>query len=243
MAEIRRVFDENFGVYGARKVWRQLQREGIEVARCTVARLMRQMGLAVSSAASRSRTTISRQGGAVPAGPGRTGSSPRRGPNRLWVADFTYVATWRASSMWRSSSTRSPAGSSAGGCHARPMRPCPGRPGAGAARRAGQRKAGWCITRDSGSQYLSIRYTERLGRGRHRPSVGSRRRQLRQRPGRDRHRALQDRAHPPARTLEIALKPSNSPPWNGSTGSTIGACSSPSETSHRPRPNNAIMTP
>ena len=64
--EIRRVFEANFGVYGVRKVWRQLGREGNDVARCTVARLMRQMGLHGVVRGKEARTTVPRQGDAVP---------------------------------------------------------------------------------------------------------------------------------------------------------------------------------
>jgi len=91
--EIRRVYEENFGVYGVRKVWRQLNREGIAVARCTVARLMRRMGLQGVVRGKTVRTTISNA--AVPCPLDRVNrqfTAPR--PNVLWVSDFTYVATW-----------------------------------------------------------------------------------------------------------------------------------------------------
>jgi putative transposase len=87
------VFEDNYGVYGARKVWRQLKREGVPVARCTVERLMRQMGLAGRVRGRRHRTTV----------PAEVESRPRdlverafvaTAPNQLWVADITYVATW-----------------------------------------------------------------------------------------------------------------------------------------------------
>ena len=90
---IRRVWEENFRVYGVRKVWRQLQRERVCVARCTVARLMRHMGLKGVRRGARTRTTI----------PSDLAEKPldlvqRRfvatHPNQLWIADFTYVATW-----------------------------------------------------------------------------------------------------------------------------------------------------
>jgi putative transposase len=92
-AQIRRVHQGNYGVYGARKVWRQLHREGTPVARCTVERLMRAAGLTGVVRGKARRTT-------VPAGlalrPGdllaRDFSAPA--PNRRWVADITYVATW-----------------------------------------------------------------------------------------------------------------------------------------------------
>ena len=92
-AHIRRVFEDNYGVYGARKVWRQLNREQVVVARCTVERLMRQMGLAGRVRGRRRKTTI----------PDSTADRPEdlverafaaTAPNQLWVADITYVATW-----------------------------------------------------------------------------------------------------------------------------------------------------
>jgi len=91
--EIRRVFAENFGVYGVRKVWHQLQREGIDVARCTVARLMRQMGLQGVVRGKSIRTTVSDAAAPCPRDRvNRQFTAPR--PNALWVSDFTYVATW-----------------------------------------------------------------------------------------------------------------------------------------------------
>lgn len=92
--EIRRVFEQNFRVYGVRKIWRQLKREGFDVARCTVARLMRSMSLQGIFRGKPIRTTF----------PDKAGPSPfdrvnrqlkALAPNRLWVSDFTYVATWQ----------------------------------------------------------------------------------------------------------------------------------------------------
>jgi transposase InsO family protein len=92
--DIARIYGENHEVYGVRKVWRQLQRDGITVARCTVERLMRAAGLQGVVRGRRVRTTrpdvtvtpsadlVQRQFSATQ-------------PNQLWVADFTYVATWR----------------------------------------------------------------------------------------------------------------------------------------------------
>jgi len=91
--EIQRVWDENFQVYGARKVWRQLNREGVAVARCTVARLMGDMGLAGAVRGKAMKTT--RSDPAVPCPEDRVNRAfhaPR--PNVLWLSDFTYVATW-----------------------------------------------------------------------------------------------------------------------------------------------------
>jgi putative transposase len=92
-AEIRRVHAEHFGVYGARKVWRQLRREGITVARCTVERLMRQSGLEGARGGKTRRTTTPDQTTARPADLVERDFSATR-PNQLWVADLTYVATW-----------------------------------------------------------------------------------------------------------------------------------------------------
>ena len=90
--DIRRVYEENFRVYGVRKVWRQLLQEGIAGARCTVARLMRKMGL---HRASRGKTVRTTSGNAAAPCPldrvNRQFKAPR--PNALWVSDFTYVAT------------------------------------------------------------------------------------------------------------------------------------------------------
>ncbi|MFE1027108.1 IS3 family transposase [Streptomyces sp. NPDC058818] len=91
--QISRVHTDNFSVYGVRKVWRQLHREGIPVARCTVARLMRDLGLEGARRGKKVRTTIRDDG------QDRAGDLLRRDftasrPNERWVADFTYVATW-----------------------------------------------------------------------------------------------------------------------------------------------------
>jgi putative transposase len=93
LGEIRRIYEANFGVYGARKVWWQLQRDGIDVARCTVERLMAKNGLQGAVRGKKRRTTIP---------DGRADRAPdlvernfnASAPNRLWVSDFTYVATW-----------------------------------------------------------------------------------------------------------------------------------------------------
>jgi putative transposase len=92
--EVRRVFEENFGVYGVRKIWRQMLREGIEVARCTVARLMRQMGLKGVVRGKAVRTTVSDK--AAPCPLDRVNRQFRApAPNRLWLSDFTDVSTWQ----------------------------------------------------------------------------------------------------------------------------------------------------
>ena len=92
-AGIARVHAEHFGVYGARKVWRQLHREGIGVARCTVERLMRGLGLEGVRRGKPHRTTMPEETAARPADLVERDFSAT-GPNRLWVADLTYVATW-----------------------------------------------------------------------------------------------------------------------------------------------------
>ncbi len=90
---IARVFVENFEVYGARKVWRQMLREGFTVPRCTVERLMADLSLHGAIRGKRIRTTV----------PDKAASCPRDhvnrvfhapAPNRLWLSDFNYVSTW-----------------------------------------------------------------------------------------------------------------------------------------------------
>ena len=168
---IERVWKENFGVYGARKVWLQLNREGVRVARCTVARLMRRMGLRGVVRGRKTWTTI----------PADLAERPRdlvqrqfqaSGPNRLWVADLTYVATWRGFVYvafvvdvfsrrivgWRvSSSLRSDLALDAleQALHDR------------------QDVANLVHHSDRGVQYLSIRYSERLAEAGIEASVGS----------------------------------------------------------------------
>ena len=93
-AAIRRVWDAHYQVYGPRKVWRQLQREGVAVARCTVHRLMRAMGLqgAVRGRAWTTTTEPTHEGERPSDLVERDFHATR--PNQLWVSDFTYVATW-----------------------------------------------------------------------------------------------------------------------------------------------------
>jgi putative transposase len=173
MVEIRRVFEANLGVYGVRKVWRQLAREGIAAARCTVARLMRTMGLQGVVRGKKIRTTVPDPAAACPLDRvNRQFEAPR--PNMLWVSDFTYVATWsgfvyvafvidafaRRIVGWRvSRSARADFVLDAleQALHQR-------RPFAG---------SGLVCHSDRGSQYVSIRYTERLAEAGIEPSVGS----------------------------------------------------------------------
>ena len=171
--EIARVFAENFAVYGVRKVWRQMNREGFIIARCTVERLMRDMGLAGVIRGKPVRTTISDKAAPCPLDHvNRQFHAPA--PNRLWVSDFTYVSTWagfvyvafvidvyaRYIVGWRVSRT----------AHAsfvldaleqalhdrRPVH-----------------RGGLVHHSDRGSQYVSIKYTERLAEAGIEPSVGS----------------------------------------------------------------------
>ena len=169
--EIRRVWKENFRVYGARKVWRQMNREGIRVARCTVERLMRGLGLAGAVRGRKFKTTIADETTARPADLVCREFTASR-PNQLWVSDLTYVSTWQGfvyvafvidvfSRMivgWRASrSLRTDLALDA------------------------LEQALWARPdthelvhhSDRGVQYLSIRYTERLAEAGIEPSVGS----------------------------------------------------------------------
>ena len=173
--EIQRVWDAHFQVYGPRKVWKQLKREGIRAARCTVRRLMRDLGLcgAVRGRAwtttTQSQPALDRPRDLVD----RTFEATR--PNQLWVSDFTYVATWagfvyvafvidvfaRRIVGWRvSSSLRTDFVLDAleQAIHAR----------------GGTLPPGLVHHSDQGTQYLSMRYTDRLADAGIAPSVGSR---------------------------------------------------------------------
>ena len=172
-AEIRRVFAANFEVYGADKVWRQLRREGFDVARCTVERLMRGMGLRGVVRGKPVKTTVSDK-----AAPGpldhvkRQFQAPR--PNVLWVSDFTYVATWqgfvyvafvidtfaRRIVGWRASRT----------AHAGFVLDALEQ---ALHDRQPVHRGGLVHHSDRGSQYVSIKYTERLAEAGIEPSVGS----------------------------------------------------------------------
>lgn len=91
--EITRIFEANYRVYGARKIWRQLQREGHQVARCTVERLMRELGLHGARRGPRVTTTV-RDDGHERAADLLRRDFTAAAPNRRWVADFTHVSTW-----------------------------------------------------------------------------------------------------------------------------------------------------
>ena len=169
--KIERVWKEHFGVYGARKVWRQLGREGVEVARCTVERLMREMGLQGVVRGRPFKTTVTDHAAFRPPDLVQRDFSADR-PNQLWVADLTYVATWagfvyvafitdvfsRRIVGWRvSSSLRSDLALDAleQALHARPD------------------LDQLVHHSDRGVQYVSIRYTDRLADAGIEPSVGS----------------------------------------------------------------------
>jgi putative transposase len=171
--EVERVWDENFQVYGVRKVWRQLRRERFDVARCTVERLMKRLGLRGVIRGKTVRTTVSDPNAPCPLDHVKRQFKADR-PNALWVSDFTYVSTWqgfvyvafvidvfaRRIVGWRASSSartdfvldaleqalyaRRPVGPDRLVHHS-----------------------------DRGVQYVSIRYTERLAEAGLEPSVGS----------------------------------------------------------------------
>jgi transposase InsO family protein len=169
--EIGRVYEKNFEVYGARKVWRQLGRENVMAARCTVERLMRRLGLQGVVRGRKCRTTLADQGAVRPLDHVNRQFQASR-PNQLWVADFTYVATWtgfvyvafvidvfaRRIIGWRVARSM----------HAELVldaleQAIWSRSGA----------KGVVHHSDRGSQYLSIRYSERLAEAGAQPSVGS----------------------------------------------------------------------
>ena len=175
-ADIERVHTANYGVYGARKVWLALNREGIGVARCTVERLMAELGLSGAVRGKAKRTTMADPAASRPADlVGRRFGPPA--PNRLWVADLTYVSTWSGFAYvsfvvdayarrilgWRVASTM-----------------------ATAMVLDSIEQAIWTRQRegvfdlkdvvhhtDRGSQYMSIRFSERLAEAGIQPSVGA----------------------------------------------------------------------
>ena len=171
--EIERVFAENFEVYGARKVWRQLNREHIPVARCTVERLMSDLGLQGVMRGKPIRTTVQDKAAPCPLDHvNRVFHAPA--PNMLWLSDFTYVSTWSGFAYvafvidayarrivgWRVSRTAHASfvlDALEQALHER--RPV--------------HRGGLVHHSDRGSQYVSIRYTERLAEAGIEPSVGS----------------------------------------------------------------------
>lgn len=170
-SEIRRVYDENFQVYGARKVWRQLGREQITVARCTVERLMRSLGLQGVVRGKKCRTTISHDQWSYPADRVKRQFTATR-PNELWVADFTYVATW-AGFVYVAFVIDVFARRIIGWRVARSMRTDLVLDALEQALWSRSDAKGVIHHSDRGSQYLSIRYSERLAEAGVEPSVGS----------------------------------------------------------------------
>jgi putative transposase len=171
--EIRRVHAEHFGVYGTRKVWRQLKREGIAVARCTVERLMRELGLEGVRRGKARRTTTPDAAAARPADLVERDFSAG-GPNRLWVADLTYVATW-SGFVYVAFVVDAFSRFLVGWQAARSLRTDLALDALEMAiwqRRGGL--DGLVHHSDRGGQYLSIRYTERLAEAGAVTSVGSR---------------------------------------------------------------------
>jgi transposase InsO family protein len=173
LPEIERVWNGNLRVYGADKVWRQLCREGQVVARCTVERLMRRAGLRGVVRGKAVRTTVPDAKAACPLDRVKRQFKAER-PNQLWVSDFTYVSTWqgfvyvafvidvyaRRIVGWRVSSSMKAEfvlDALEQALYAR----------------AGQRDGELIHHSDRGSQYVSIRYSERLAEAGIEPSVGS----------------------------------------------------------------------
>ena len=168
---ILRVWKDNFCVYGVRKVWRQLRREKIEVARCTVERLMREMGLQGAVRGRTFKTTIPDEFAALPLDRVDRDFTAKR-PNQLWVADLTYVATWRGFVYvafvidvfsrqivgWRASTS---------------LRTDLALDALEQAIYDREITDELIHHSDRGSQYVSIRYTERLAEAGIEPSVGS----------------------------------------------------------------------
>ncbi len=172
--EILRVWKENFGVYGAVKVWKQLAREGFAAARCTIERLMRKLGLQGAIRGKKFKTTVTDESSARPLDLVDREFNATR-PNQLWVSDFTYVATWRGFTYvafvidvfarkivgWRASTsmrTDLVLDALEQALHDR----------------SDPDQDQLVHHSDQGVQYLSIRYTERLAEAGIEPSVGSR---------------------------------------------------------------------
>jgi len=170
-SEIRRVYQQNFHVYGARKVWRQLQREEIAVARCTVERLMCSLGLQGVVRGRKCRTTLSDDSVARPLDRVNRQFRATR-PNQLWVADFTYVATW-AGFVYVAFVVDVFARRIIGWRAARSMQTDLVLDALEQALWARSDAKGVVHHSDRGSQYLSIRYSERLAEAGLEPSVGS----------------------------------------------------------------------
>lgn len=173
MPHIQRVWQANFQVYGADKVWRQLQREGIQVARCTVERLMRRLGLRGVRRGKVVRTTFGDTAAPCPLDRVNRQFKADR-PNQLWVSDFTYVSTW-AGFVYVAFVIDVFARRIVGWRVSRSMRTDFVLDALEQALYARQpeRDASLIHHSDRGSQYVSIRYTERLAEAGIEPSVGS----------------------------------------------------------------------
>jgi len=174
--EVERVWKENYQVYGARKVWLQLNREGIPVARCTVERLMRDLGLEGARRGRRHRTTVPDDAAGRPADLVQRQFTPQR-PDRLWVADFTYVATW-SGTVYVAFVLDAYSQRILGWRAARSMKTALVLDALEMALWTRQRQGVGDLTglvhhTDAGSQYTSIALTERLAEAGAAPSVGS----------------------------------------------------------------------
>ena len=240
-AQIARVHAENFGVYGAPKVWAQLNREGHRVARCTVERLMRDLGLRGVVRGKPRRTTVADTAAERPRDlVERRFSVPA--PNRLWVADLTYVRTWsgfvyvafvtdaysRRIVGWQASrSLRSDLA-----LHALEQ-------AIWERDRVGRSVAGVIHHSDRGGQYLSIRYSERLAANAVVASVGSRGDSYDNALAETIIGALQDRARPPPRPLARPRRPRTGHPGMG----RLVQQPAPAPPQHRPRPASRSRRP
>jgi len=169
--EISRVYEENFHVYGARKLRRQLGREDFKVARCTVERLMRSLGLQGAVRGRKCRTTVAHEGAERPRDLVKRQFQASR-PNQLWVADFTYVATW-AGFVYVAFVIDVFARRIVGWRVARSMRAELVLDALEQALWSRSATKGVVHHSDRGSQYRSIRYCERLAEAKAQPSVGS----------------------------------------------------------------------
>jgi len=170
--KIRHVYAAHFGVYGARKLWRQLLREGIPVARCTVERLMRELGLSGAVRGKPRRTTTPDEAAERPADLVKRDFQASV-PDRLWVADLTYVRTWSGFAYVAfiiDAHSRYIVGWQA----SRSLRSDLALAALEQALWARDPHDGLVHHSDRGVQYLSVRYTERLVQAGAVTSVGSR---------------------------------------------------------------------
>ena len=175
LSETERVFLQNYGVYGARKIHAQLNREGVRVARCTVERLMRRSGLQGLRRGKRPRTTIA---AALPSPADLVDRrfTPDR-PNQLWVADITYIRTfsgWVHAAFVVDVFPRMVVGWQVSTSLHTNLALDALEMGLWARKRSGQDVTGLIHRSDRGVQYLAIRYTERLAQAEVVAPVGSR---------------------------------------------------------------------